>query len=437
MNFNFDIDKKKILAIIGAIIFIFIILLFVGLKEGGRRSASLEIWGLFDEDDVYSDFIKQYTQNNKNVTIKYTKKSIIDYEKELIDALAADKGPDIFLIHNTWLPRYENKIYPMPKTKEFFTPISFRETFVDVVYQDLVKNDKIYGIPLYVDTLALYYNRDFFNSEGIPKPPETWEEFLEDVKILTKRNIWGGIERSGAAMGTAENINRAVDIVYLLMLQTGTEMTDPEHTRATFNQSIYTQDKALNPGKDALRFYTDFANPVKDVYCWNRQMHYSIDAFAEGKTAMMINYSYHIDTIKEKSPYLNFAIAPVPQIKGREFDVNYANYWAFTVSRKSKNPYEAWRFLMFLSQRENLKKYLEKTKNPTSRRDLIEWQKNDPELKPFVDQVLSAKSWYQVDNQAIEEIFIDMIKSVVLGEATLDQAINKAADQVTVLMQKQ
>ena len=436
MNLNFDIDKKKILIIIGAVIFVFIIILAVGLKEGRRGSVHLEIWGLFDEEEVYSGFIKEYTQSNKNVAIKYTKKSIVDYEKELIDALAADKGPDIFLIHNTWLPRYEDKISAMPRVKEFFTPISFQETFVDVAYRDLVKNDKIYGIPLYVDTLALFYNKDLFNSAGIPHPPSTWEEFVKDVELLTKRSATGEFEVSGAAMGTAENINRAVDILYLLMLQTGTEMTDNQHTRATFNESIYTQGKTLNPGKDALRFYTDFANPTKSVYCWNRQMHYSIDAFAEEKTAMMINYSYHIDTIREKAPYLNFAIAPVPQIKDRKFDINYANYWAFTVSKKSKSPYEAWRFLMFFSKRENLKRYLEKTKAPTSRRDLIEWQKNDPELKPFASQVLSAKSWYQVDNQAIEEIFINMIKSVVLGEATLDQAINKAANQVTVLMRR-
>ena len=32
---------------------------------------------------------------------------------------------------------------------------------------------------------------------------------------------------------------------------------------------------------------TDFANPKKSVYTWNVQQHYSIDAFIEGKVAMM------------------------------------------------------------------------------------------------------------------------------------------------------
>jgi len=234
-------------------------------------------------------------------------------------------------------------------------------------------------------------------------------------------------------MGTAENINRSTDILTLLMLQTGTKMTNDDYTQATFNQKIRLKEQTFSPGQEALRFYTDFSNP-KRVYCWNRQMPYSIDAFYQGKTAMMINYSHHIETIRDKASYFNFGLAPVPQIKDRDFDVNYANYWGLAVSKNSDYPIAAWKFIVYLTQRENLKKYLEQAKRPAPRRDLIEWQKTDPDLGIFANQALSAQSWHQVDNQAIEKIFADMIKSVVLGEATIEQAINKAADQVTVLM---
>ncbi len=154
----------------------------------------------------------------------------------------------------------------------------------------------------------------------------------------------------------------------------------------------------------------------------------------QGKTAMMINYSHHIDTIRAKSPYLNFGIAPVPQIKGREFDINYSNYWGLTVSKNAKYPEEAWKFLLYISRSDNLKKYLEKAKRPTPRRDLIEWQRENPDLGVFANQALSARSWYQADNQAIETIFANMVESVVLGAETIEQALEKAADQITILM---
>lgn len=411
--------------------------LALGLKRrGGQQAATLEIWSAYDDQGVYTELIEAYQNVNKRITINFQKKSPDTYEQELVNALASGKGPDIFIIHNTWLPKHKTKISPMPQLEGFINAQDFQNMFVDVAYQDFVSENKIYAIPLYIDTLALYYNKDFLNSAGISFPPANWDEFMDDVEKLTKKDQWGNIERSGVAMGTAQNINRSTDILALLMLQTGTEMVSQDYRNAVFNQATHLKGESFNPGRDALRFYTDFSNPTKRVYCWNRSMPYSIDAFYQGKAAMMINYSYNIDTIRAKSPYLNFGIAPVPQIKNRDFDINYPNYWALTVSRNSKYPEAAWQFILYLSQKENLKKYSETAKRPVSRRDLIEWQRENPDLGVFANQALSAKSWYQIDSQAIETIFADMVESVVLGAETINQALDKAADQITILMKK-
>lgn len=168
-------------------------------------------------------------------------------------------------------------------------------------------------------------------------------------------------------------------------------------------------------------------------------MPYSVDAFVEGETAMMINYSHHVATIRNRAPYLNFGVAPMPQIKGREFDINYANYWAFTVS-KNQDPYvvsEAWKFIVYLASKDNAQEYLEKARKPTARRDLVDWQKDDSDLGVFAKQSLTARSWYQVDSDAIETIFAEIIKSIVLGTDTVNRAIEKATSQVTLLMKQE
>lgn len=427
--------RKQIFIIIGGAVAIIIVLLIFGFKSEIRpQPAHLEIWGVFDEPDVFQGLITDYQKQNKHISIEYKKKSYAEYDQELINALAAGKGPDIWLIHNTWLARYRDKIKEMPIEILPFTV--FRNTFVEVVEKDFTEDGKIYALPLYVDTLALFYNKDYLNSAGISLPPETWEELMEDLDKLVKRNQWGGIDRAGAAIGTAENINRSTDILALLMLQNGTKMMSDDKKSATFNQSIYLEGESYYPGQDALRFYTEFSNPSKRVYTWNRQMPYSVDAFVEGKTAMMFNYSHHIPTIKEKASYLNFGIAPMPQIKGRDFDINYANYWGFAVSNKSKTDVvkEAWKFIFWLTQKENAKKYLEKAKRPTALKELVDWQKDDLELGVFARQGLTARSWYQIDSSAIETILADAIESVVLGRATVPQAIETVVDQINNLM---
>jgi multiple sugar transport system substrate-binding protein len=425
--------KQQLLIIAGGGVAIVVVLLIFGLiKAPQPQPAHLVIWGIYDEGGVFQELITNYQKQNKHISVEYVKKSPIDYEKELINAFAADKGPDIWLIHNTWLPKHKDKIEPLPT--ELLSFNVFKQSFVDVVESDLSEDNKIYGLPLYVDTLALYYNKDFLNTAGIPSPPETWDELVEDLNKLIKKDQWGQIEKAGVALGTAENIDHATDILALLMLQNSTSMVSEDKKSATFNKGIYSETGVYYPGQDALRFYTDFANPSKRTYTWNRQMPSSVDAFINGKTAMMFNYADTIPTIKEKASYLNFGIAQIPQIKGRTFDIDYPNYWAFTVSKKSKAIGEAWKFILYLTQKDNAKKYLAEAKRPTGRRDLIDWQKDDLELGVFARQSLTARSWYEVDSAAIETILAQAIESVVLGQASVDKAIETAVSQVTLLM---
>ena len=417
------------------IVIIIIFAIVFGLKGSkSTKKINLEFWGVYDESDYFTDIIKGYQRLYPSVTVTYVKKTFEDYEKDLISAFAAGRGPDIWAIHNTWLPKHKDKIVPL--SLKMMTIQGFKDTFVDTAFQDLVINDQIYGLPLFADTLALYWNKDIFQSSGIAEPPQTWDDFVKDVKILTKKDDFGNIIRAGATIGTAKNINRSTDILGLLMMQTGTQMTDPQSNRAIFNKFVSLEGQPFAAGEEALRFYTDFANPQKEVYTWNSEIDYSIDAFYQGKAAMMINYSHHIETIKNKAPYLNFGVAAIPQIAGSGSNISYANYWAPTVFVKSENSGWAWHFIQYMALKDNALKYLEASKRPTARRDLVDSQKDKVHLGVFARQSLIAKSWYQIDNVAIEKIFADMIESVVLGQSTIKQAIEKSANQINVLYRK-
>jgi len=126
----------------------------------------------------------------------------------------------------------------------------------------------------------------------------------------------------------------------------------------------------------------------------------------------------------------------MPQTEESTKDVNYANYWGLTVSRNCQSPNQAWQFIIWLTEKEKAQRYLELTKKPTARRDLILWQKDDSDLGVFAQQALTAYSWYQVDNSSIEIVLADMIESVILGQATIREAVDRAANEVTLLMQR-
>src|SRR6056297_2137853 len=78
------------------------------------RSITLEYWRVFEGRDAFGDIIKQYNKRHPNVKINYRKIRYENYKEELLNAMAEDRGPDIFSIHNNWMHEYKSKISPMP-----------------------------------------------------------------------------------------------------------------------------------------------------------------------------------------------------------------------------------------------------------------------------------------------------------------------------------
>lgn len=471
-------SKMKILA---SIIILSSLVFFSGcVSKNTTYNLNLEVWGVFDNSEVFSSIFSQYKEKNPFIReIKYRKFNDEKvYKKDLLDALASGQGPDIFYIRNTWLPSFKNKIEPAPNW--ILGEQEFRRDFADVAVNDFLDEGKIYALPLIVDSLALYYNKDLFNFEGITYPPATWEELLANVRKLTKINSSGNITQQGIAIGTAENVNRSTDILCLLMMQKGAQMVNKEKTGATLSKPVITGGNAVPAGEKALEFYTQFANSGSPYYSWgpgSRGLHYSIDAFFEGTAAMMINYSRHYETIKSKNSKLNFAVSRIPQFAGSQ-PANYADYWGLAVA-KNKNinspdartrannepapdnkvrVHESWQLIKFLTMKNSGKitlmngisgttkdfpvdidpaaEYLKKTGQPAARRDIIDQQKSDPVLGPFAYGNLIAKSWYQAEPEENEAILADTINSVNNGTMTIHQALKLADSRITQFMRR-
>jgi len=443
------VNKNYIKIIVWGLIFVLVVPFFSGCGDKPiQYSVDLEIWGVFDDADDYTQIISEYKRVNPFIgNINYRKFTIDNYKKDLLNALASGNGPDIFMINNFWMPNFEDKVATAPT--RIVNEQLFRNNFIDVVVDDFVGNSgEIYGAPLSVDSLALYYNKDLFNAAGIASPPITWEELVEDSKKMTEISDIGTISRSGVALGTSYNINRSTDIIEFLLFQHGARM--PNRRNASFSVDN-------NIGNDVLEFYTQFARSSSPAYSWNNTKHYSIDSFYEGDLGMMLNYSWHIETLKSKNAKLNFAVARAPQLSKKN-PSNYANYWSFVVNRSKEvkqtenkvsinneeRIHEAWQFLKYMTFKNdgtfntisvksgNEKQfsleidpaaiYLKETFKPAARKDLIELQKTDPILGVFAYGNLIAKTWYRKEADAIENIWANIVLSLNRGDITATEA---------------
>lgn len=434
--------------------FFIVMLVFANLVLSGCRQKDPIITGknydgieltyykIFDDSEILEPIIQQYEADHPGLKIHYKKFSDFDeYQRVILNEMAEGEGPDIFSMQNTWFTSNKAKLAPLPNN--FGRPSDFEATFVNVAYDDLVLPDEeghlqIYGLPMTVDTLALYYNKDHFE-DRLPeqgKPSTTWEGIKDDVIALTKEdNSFDRFEVSGIALGRADNISRAVDVLYLLFLQYGVEFYNENISEAIFAGQQSSEQSY--PGLAALDFYASFADPTQKHYSWNEFVvdddseGREVRAFAEGQVSMILGYSYTYEDILD---YMNVAdslgiktidkgairVAQVPQIidpqVSTEKRVSYASYFAETVSRNSEYQDIAWDFLLEVTSRENLDYYFDKTSKPTSRRDMIEDQKKDPIYGVFASQIGYAESFPILDYYTYKGIFEDVIsKSNIEG----------------------
>lgn len=399
-------------------------------QQAAVKPVKLNYWTVYNDVGELKRMAAEFQKIRPYVSVNIRQVRADEFDKLFVNALADDVPPDIISISNREVRKYENRLSPMPSSVtvsnvsvqgKYFketvvtqtkialpTVLDVKNNYVSAVYDDAVIGDKVYGLPLAFDTMALYYNKDLLDQSGIPEPPKTWEEFMAAVKAGRRFDKDKNIIQAGAALGTGNNIARASDILSLLMLQSGVTMSRGSYI--TFASGI---DKAKenHPTLSALRFYTDFAREDKDVYTWNEKMGDALTEFARGKVIFYFGYAYDYPRIRAMAPQLNLEVIPMPQLN-KDKPVNIANYSLEAVVAKSKHINEAWDFLNFITMASNVEKYTAAAKRPTPLRSQITKQKEDPILAPFMAQILQAENWYRGrDIATAEKAMQDMIHS--------------------------
>lgn len=425
--------------ILGSILLVFFLMvgIFTGIIPGLQNpkqkppQLKMAMWGIEDES-FFRDNFNEYEKLRPSINIEYEQQDPATYENDLINALAAGNGPDIAMFHNSWLPKHVNKLIPVDETQLSLKNLA--ELYPSVIEQDFTSSEKIFALPLYIDTLTLFYNQDIFDKNGIALPPKDWLDLQNLIPKLRQKDTSDNLVKMAAAIGGSEkSIDKASDLLMLLMLQAGAKMTNDDFTAATFADNL----TGSLPGQDALNFYKKFSDPTDLYYTWNDNAGYSLDSFAKGNTAMIFNYAANRKKIKIINPFLNFKISEMPQPSESPKAVNYADYWGLAATNNAKNSEWAWDLILFLTVNDAAaERYLTASQNPPALRSLIQKYINHPEFSVFAKQALSARSWPQIEKEQIKDIFSRMISATINNELDTSTALSQAQNEVTELMRK-
>jgi ABC-type glycerol-3-phosphate transport system substrate-binding protein len=402
-----------VVLIVGILLFSVVLPLFSNNKN---EKVTLTYWGLWEDPNVMQKAIDDFQKENPNIIVKYEKQDIKQqYKSRLLTRIKNGNGPDIFQFHNTWVSQMNDYLTPIPT--DVITPADFRKAYYPVIASDVIKNGAIYGIPLQIDTLALYTNTDLLEASSVDVPTN-WEDFGKDARMLTVKDENGKIQTAGAALGTYDNITHAPDILSLLFIQNGANIFD---LSSTSTQST-----------DTLTYYTDYAG--KDSNVWDSSLDPSLLAFAKGNLALYFGYSWDLFAIQAMNPSLHFQITPVPHLAlGRK--VTIASYWVEGVSQRSKHQKQAMLFMKYLSKKETLQKLFTEASKTRAfgqlypRPDLADSLKDNKLLYPFVSQADTAVSSFFVSDTYDEglnqkaDTYLGKAVSSILDNTSVESAL--------------
>jgi len=280
MDFKRFLNFKTILLGIGIFAAILAVLIFSGKvplfnsASKQKLTGTVRVWGTIPSMNM-TYFVDAFDKEAKTYNMEYTEIPYSEINQKLVMALADGYAPDLIIAPSEIAFANSNRIYPVsPST---IPEASFRNMFADISSSLIEMPSGYLALPISVDPLVLYYNRDVLASAGFLEPPKTWGDLYRYEDKITKIDN-GNITMSTIAFGTYDNIPHISNILLAMVLQQGETIVSKEYSvdalgnyfpKYFVNVDNLNSNTGVSPLNSALSFSKDFADSQKSTYNWS------------------------------------------------------------------------------------------------------------------------------------------------------------------------
>ena len=256
------------------------------------------------------------------------------YDASMIDVI----WPDEF-IKAGYLLDVTNRITPEMKSGIF--PAS---------WNGVTRNGKIYGMPWLMDVKYFMYNKDMLQKAGITDPPKTWEELVDQAKMIKDKGIvefpiiWSWNQKEGVVCDYA-----------VLLYGNGGSFVDSS------GKPAFNNDKGVQALAWMKQTIDDGLTNPSSISADEP----AVEAdFMAGNSAFAVNwlfqYSDSNDATKSKIVG-QAAFAPMPVFKaGLDAGIKSSSVdgsSSFAIMATTPYPDQTWKFLTYLTSNEVQTKY--------------------------------------------------------------------------------
>lgn len=168
----------------------------MGMAVPAFAQTVIKVWSIdgANSPGIADTLSAEWNAANPDIQIDYRIVPFDDLVNESLRAFATGQAPDIV--------SFDNPDFALFSSRGAMLDITDRVAASDVIdtsvyfegpLNSVSWDGKLFGLPKYTDTIALFYNKDLFAKAGITEPPKTWSELVDTAAKLTDpaNNVYG------------------------------------------------------------------------------------------------------------------------------------------------------------------------------------------------------------------------------------------------------
>ncbi|MHA6313894.1 extracellular solute-binding protein [Pantoea sp. S-LA4] len=387
------------------------------MLSAGSAVAASQINALFMTQAAYSENdIRAMTQNfqkqhpDVSVNLEFVPYEAL-HDKIVAARGAGGNGYDVVLFDAIW-PAEFTRFDLLQDVSARITPEEKDKVFPGAMNTVIYKG-KTLGMPWILDTKYLYYNKAMLSKAGITTPPQTWQQVLDDAKIIKQKKIvnyplvWSWSQAEALVCDYTTLVSGFGGQFY----QNG-----------KLNFSSPASLKALNLMKSSLD--DGLSNPASREYLEEDVR----KSFSNGDAAFALNWTYMYNMAndpKQSKVAGDVGIMPAPgDAPGQAGGVNGS--MGLGIAKGSTHPEQAWQYIQYMTS--------QPVQNQYARLSLPIWKSSyqDPAVQKDQESLIAAadKSLNVMlsrpetaDYSRLSNQLQQQLQQVLLGKTTAQDAM--------------
>lgn len=298
-------------------------------SNGETTTVRFAYWGGDFDQERMENIKSAFEEENTNIEVELVNVPDGEYNQHMLTRFASGDVYDILQLAE------DSYYFATRGVLEDLTPWAEEDEdfdlddFYEVGIEAYSHNDRLYGLPLRLGTVMMFYNKDLLDQHGFDYPDEnsTWEEIIEIATAITdpSEGVFG-MNPLGGWWASTSQFTRSHGVRMLSEDFKEFELDSPEGIEVIEKMHHLVSDLNIAP-KDS-------------------QIPEGVDLWTSGRQGFLIDGPWHILSSRANIEDFEWDMTSAPTMPGIEDTApTFSN--AFHISKESNNKEAAWEVIKF------------------------------------------------------------------------------------------